>query len=141
MKALTKFLAIAMTLLILVVLIGFITRRDAIDFALLKPQEKFARAWKNDVNLMQTSGALPAAWSDIERIEIKSEPSPARDWLEKTTPPIATTKHGKYKLQLFAIHWIDENRYGVTLEYWLNETATGNTVWETARTLKLGFVY
>ena len=138
---LVRVLAAAMALL-LVGLVGlFFAKQSEIRFALLPPDRKFAQAWGEDVLLLEKSKLLPAQWSDIGSTEIRSEPSPARDWLEIHRPPISIKKNGHFKLQLFAIHWIEGNRYGVTLEYWLIDAKSGNTIWEAARRLKLGFVY
>jgi hypothetical protein len=141
MKILVRALALAMALVLTLGIAFYVVKREAIAFALLSPQQKFAQAWKDDLALLKGSGKLPPQWSEIRSIEVRSEPSPARDWLEHVSAPIATNPNGGFKLQLFALHWIDENRYGVTIEYWLIDAKSGNTIWEFARTLKLGFVY
>ena len=141
MTSAIRIFAATMAVIIVSLTALYFANRDAINFARLPPQEKFVVAWKRDLLLLEKSQKLPPQWKNIRRIEVRSEPSPARDWLEHVTPPIAVNPSGLFELHLFVIHWINEGRYGVILEYSLLDTKTGNTIWEAARTLKLGLVY
>ena len=112
-----------------------------LDFYLKKPQDKFAAAWQSDMTLLEKSGKLPKEWQEIKEISVKGQASPATEWVEDVLPPISATKKGKYRLNIFVIHWIDGYRYGVVIQYDLVDIQTQNVVSEIGRTLKLGFVY
>jgi hypothetical protein len=110
------------------------------DYWILSPREKFLRSWQEDVLLLQKSNKLPQGWSHIRTVEVKSDNSPARDWVDDLKKRVPTDPTGTYKLSVMAIHWIEENRYGAIIQYNLVDTKSGNTVWELSRTFKLGYI-
>ena len=112
-----------------------------LDFYLKKPQDKFAAAWQADIQLLEKSGKLPKEWKEIREISVKGQASPVTEWVGEVTPPIPAFKAGKYRLNVFVIHWIDGYRYGVVIQYDLVDLKSQNVVSEIGRTLKLGYVY
>lgn len=112
-----------------------------VDYWLAPPPEKFKRSWYEDVQLLEKSKSLPKEWQSIREISIKADNSPAQDWIAELTAPITVTKDGHYRLDVFIIHWIEKERYGVVIQYNLVELKSQNTIWELGRTLKLGIVY
>lgn len=112
-----------------------------IDYWLAPPYEKFKRSWAEDVLLLEKSKSLPKEWDSIREIAIKSDNSPAQDWIAETQAPITVTSKGNYRLDVFVIHWLEGYRYGVVLQYNLVDLRNQNTIWELGRTLKLGWVY
>ena len=112
-----------------------------LDFWLLKPEQKFAEAWRSDMHLLEQSRKLPPEWKEIREISVKGQASPVTEWISQVSPPIQATKDGRYRLNVFVIHWLEGYRYGVVIQYDLIDLKTQNTVSELGRTLKLGFVY
>ncbi len=110
------------------------------DYFLLSPKEKFIESFQNDIALLKKSGTLPEAYSHIREVEIKSDNSPARDWLDDLKRKIPRDQNGTYKLSVMVIHWIEANRYGAIVQYNLVDLKSGNTVWEFSRTFKLGYL-
>ena len=135
-------IGLVMTGIMAFAIIGaYLSWKSQIDFILLTPQAKFESAWRADLEMMRQNGVLPKVWNDIQSIELRSEPSPARDWLEASKVPIAKNPKGQHRLKIFVIYWTEGTRYGATLEYSLVNTVTQNTIWEVTRRHKLGFVY
>ncbi len=112
-----------------------------LNYWLSPPKEKFFESWSADLDNLKSSGKLPKAWDEIKQISVKSDNSPAQDWLATTPPIIKTNSHGNYRLEIFVIHWIEGTRYGVVVQHSLLDLQNNNTVWELSRTYPLGFVY
>jgi hypothetical protein len=112
-----------------------------LDFWFSNPEGKFAKSWKNDIHLLEQSHKLPPEWKQIKEISVKAANYPAQDWIADIAAPISSQKTGRYRLDVFVIHWLDGYRYGVVLQYNLVDLKNQNTIWELGRTLKLGFVY
>jgi hypothetical protein len=130
-------LIIASVLSMLLVLVAFLK----LSFWLAPPEEKFSRAWKEDIQLLEKSGKLPKEWQSIKAVEMTGDNSPVQNWLPGLVAPIKKNPEGNYQLNVFLIHWLEDNRYGVVIQYHLVDLNTKNTIWEIGRTLKLGFVY
>lgn len=112
------------------------------QFWLLTPKEKFLTAWSQDLELLSKSGNLPKEWENIREVALKTDNSPAQDWISGVKPPIPTNQNGTYRLDVFVVHWLEGYRYGAILTYSLVDTRRNdNTVWELSRTHKLGIVY
>jgi hypothetical protein len=112
------------------------------QFWLLTPKEKFLSAWRTDLRLLEQSKSLPAEWKNIRTISVRTDNSPAQDWVINLIPPIATNPNGTYKLDIFIVHWLEGYRYGAIMTYSLIDTRNNNnTIWELSRTHKLGIVY
>lgn len=113
-----------------------------LDFWLLPPKQKFLRAWYEDIKLLEASKKLPSEWNEVREIVIRSNNSPAQEWIAGTlSPPIRKKPTGTHRLNIFVIHWEEGNRYGAIIEYSLIRLSDQNTDWELGRTLKLGIVY
>jgi hypothetical protein len=104
------------------------------------PHEKFAESWKRDYELIMSTPQAERLKS-IKQIEIKTDSSPVQEWISQVKPPVIEQPSGKFKLALLILHQINENRYGVMIQYTLVDLESGNTVDEFARTLKLGVYY
>ena len=112
------------------------------SFWVSSPQKKFELAWRNDVELLQNSRMLPKQWDQIREIRLSSDNSPVQGWLSQVKPPIHTDPNGRFRLDIYFLHWIEGYRYGVIVNYRLEDLANkNNTVWEQARTFRLGLVY
>ena len=119
------------------------------------PYSKLIASWTDDVHNLEKMKKLPKEWSEIRELDIKGDNSwPIQDWLGKIRdqkpkpgseslqkPPIKLNPKGRYKLEVFLIHWIEGYRYGAVIQYHLVDLATTNTIWELDRTYHLGFVY
>ncbi len=112
------------------------------QFWILKPKEKFISAWNDDLILLEKSKKLPAQWANIRDVTLRTDNSPAQDWISGVTPPIQTNPNGTFNLDVFIVHWLEGYRYGALVTYTLVDTRNNNnTVWELSRTFKLGIVY
>lgn len=112
-----------------------------LDYWLAPPNEKFVRSWQDDIALLQESKRFPQEWYEIKEVNIRSDNSPAQEWIENLKAPITLNPNGTYRLNVFVIHWLEDIRYGVVVQYNLVDLRNNNTVWELGRTFKLGFVY
>lgn len=110
------------------------------DYWLMSPKDKFLRSWQDDTALLRKTKSLPPAWDHIREIEIKSDNSPATNWVDSLKSRITTDPTGTFKLNVMVIHWIEGNRYGAIVQYSLTDTKSGNTIWEISRTLHLGYL-
>ncbi len=112
-----------------------------VEYWLSPPNEKFQQSWREDIQLLEKSKNLPAQWQEIGEVYLRSDNSPAQEWITTKANPIKTNSKGKYKLDVFVIHWIEGYRYGAIVQYSLVDLTTDNTIWELGRTFKLGIVY
>ena len=110
------------------------------DYWLLPPREKFLSSWQDDVKLLRKNRALPTAWDHIREVVVKSDNSPAVDWVESLRRQIKIEPTGAYKMNVMVIHWIENTKYGAIIQYSITDTRTGNTIWEVSRTLHLGYL-
>ena len=110
------------------------------DYWILSPREKFLRSWEEDIALLRKSQKLPPGWDHIRLVEVKSDNSPARDWVDDLKKRVPTDPTGTYKLSVMTIHWLEENRYGAIVQYNIVDLKSGNTIWELSRTFKLGYL-
>jgi hypothetical protein len=123
-------------------LVGLFTYRHyRIAFWLKPPADKFYQSWNEDLHLLQRTQKLPKEWSEIKEISVKGDNSPVQEWILKVRPPIQKNPNGHYRLDVFIIHWIEDNRYGAVVQYDLIDLKNNNTIWEISRTYKLGIVY
>lgn len=112
-----------------------------LDYWLAPPKEKFLRTWANDVEILEKSNQLPVGWQNIREISLKTDNSIAQDWIVGMEAPIKKNPQGKYRLDVFIIHQLEDTRYGAVVQYNLVDLVTGDTTWELGRTFKLGYVY
>ena len=110
------------------------------DYWLLSPRDKFLRSWREDLTRLQKAKTLPTGWDHVRTINVRSDNSPAADWVDALKARIPTDPSGTYQLNIIVIHWIDGTRYGAIIQYNLTDTKSGNTVWEISRTLHLGYL-
>lgn len=111
------------------------------EFWVAPPAKKFEISIKRDLSHLLSTNALPKEWSEIALFEIKTDASPAQDWISEKVLNISKNEKGKFKLQVFVSLWIEGSRYGTLVQYDLVDLKTKNTVWETNRNYKLGIVY
>ena len=109
-----------------------------VDYWLLPSKDKFAVQWKKDVGTLEKSGKLPEGWQQIREISIKTDASPAQNWVVGLEAPMKKKPDGTYKLEVFIAHWIDNDKYGALIQYNLVDLRTGNTTWELSRNLQIG---
>lgn len=112
-----------------------------VSYWLLPPKEKFNHAWKQDIELLESSHKLPAQWREIRQVSVQTDHSPAQNWVDKNTVFIPINPKGHYLLNVFIIHWIEDIHYGAMIQYSLVDLRDENTIWELGRTLRLGYVY
>ncbi len=112
-----------------------------VDYWIKSPPEKLAFSWIEDLKLLEQTSKLPKQWSEIREIRVRTDNSPVQDWITKIKTPIKINPNGRYKLDVFFIHWIENYRYGVLVEYKLVDLGTSNHQWELSRTFKLGIHY
>lgn len=110
------------------------------DYWVLSPKEKFLRSWQEDQAILKKAGNLPEGLSHLRQVEIRSDNSPAQEWLADLKGKIPLDPNGTFKLSVMVIHWIESNRYGAVVQYNLVDLKSGNTVWEFSRTYKLGYL-
>lgn len=126
----------ALALTALIALVGFNQR-----YWLLPPHEKLEQSWKQDTQLLlgTKQGEL---LKRVAKIRVRSDGhSPADEWLEKVKAPIDLNKEGDLLADIFVIHQIDKNRYGVVVQYEFIQLKDQNKIGEFARTLWLGIYY
>lgn len=112
-----------------------------VGFYLKPPHEKLLTRWKADLAQLEKAQKLPSQWNDIREIQLRSDNSPIQEWLPQIKAPIQTNPNGRYRLEIFLIHWIEKYKYGVVVEYNLIDLTSNNKVWEFGRTYPLGFIY
>jgi hypothetical protein len=109
-----------------------------LDYWLKPSKEKFVLSWKKDIAALEKSSKLPKEWQEIREIIVKTDNSPAQNWVEKIETPVKKKPDGFYRLDVFIAHWIDNDKYGVLIQYNLVDLRNGNTIWELSRSLPIG---
>lgn len=112
-----------------------------VGYFIKSPKDKFQLTWNQDLELLKRSGSLPKQWESIREIVIRTDDSPIQDWLNPKSLPIPKNPQGTYQLDILFTHWIENNRYGVVIQYDLFDSKSKNLVWSLGRTHTLGFVY
>lgn len=112
-----------------------------ISYYIKPPQEKLLTRWQEDLTQLEKGKYLPKQWSEISEVEIRSDNSPIQEWLPTLKAPIQKNPQGRYRLEIFLIHWIEKYKYGVVMEYSLIDLTSNNKVWELGRTYHLGYIY
>jgi hypothetical protein len=111
-----------------------------LKFLALPPPQKFYSAWEKDLDLLGNTKTLPSQWNDIGEIQVETNNSVVEAWLNKS-PPIKKNPKGTVKLKILVVHWIQDYRYGVMIQYTLVDAKSDNMLTQFGRTLKLGYVY
>lgn len=96
--------------------------------------KKFEIQWKADVHLLETSGKLPKAWSEVGEIKVTGGTPDTRTWLQRIKVPIEARKGGSVKLEILVIAWEENRKIGVTVQYNLSDRKTGEWIKEVGRT-------
>lgn len=109
-----------------------------VDYWLKPSKEKFAITWKKDVVALEKSQKLPKEWQQIRDIVVKTDNSPAQNWVDGVALPVQKKKDGLFRLDVFVAHWIENDKYGVLIQYNLVDLQSGNTTWELSRSLPVG---
>ncbi len=126
----------AVALSLLIALVGFNQR-----YWFLSPQEKFEHSWRKDTQLLLSTKKSELI-KRVGKIRLRGDGhSPADEWIEKVKAPIEINKEGDLLADIFVIHQINENRYGVTIQYEFIQLKDQNKIGEFARTLWLGVYY
>lgn len=126
----------AVALSLLVALVGFNQK-----YWLLPPQEKFEHSWRTDTQLLLGTKQSELL-KRVAKVRLRGDGhSPADEWIEKVKAPIELNKDGDLLADIFVIHQINENRYGVTIQYEFIQLKDQNKIGEFARTLWLGVYY
>ncbi len=126
----------AIALGVLVVMIGFNQR-----YWLLPPEQKLVSSWRADVQLIKDTKQA-ALFKRIGKVRLRAnDHSPATEWVEKIQAPLEKTKDGDVLADIFLIHQIEGNRYGVIVQYEFIDMKNNNKIGEFARTLWLGIYY
>lgn len=112
-----------------------------VDFWMKPPPEKLAAVWAEDIANLQKSKTLPKEWAEIREVIVKTDNSPLHEWTARLKPPIQTNPKGRFRLEIFFVLLLEDNRYGTVAEYDLVELSGQNKVWELGRTYKLGILY
>lgn len=115
-----------------------------VSYWLKPPHEKLIVTWTEDLANLEKAKKLPQEWSEIREINITPDTtpnSPISEWLTKVKAPIKLNPEGRFKLQTEIYYQIEGYRYGVSIQYHIEDIATKNTVNEFGRTYRLGFVY
>ncbi len=99
--------------------------------------KRFETQWREDVEQLETSGKLPAAWFDLGELEIIGGTPETRDWLKRIQIPLNTKKAGHYKMEVLVVVWEEEGKRGTLVQYNLIELKSKNNIWELGRTLIL----
>lgn len=108
---------------------------------LLPPEQKLISSWKADLQLIKDKNQA-ALLKRVGQIRLRAnDHSPAADWVERIQAPIEKSKSGDILADVFLIHQIEGNRYGVVVQYEFIDIKTKNKVGEFARTLWLGIYY
>jgi hypothetical protein len=136
-----KNIGLALLVSAVVLICIYLYRHYHVAYWIKPPAEKFLVSWTDDVQLLEKNQKLPKEWKDIKEISVKGDNSPVQEWIQKIKPPITKKATGRYRLEVFIIHWIDGYRYGTVVQYDLVDLVTNNTIWEISRTYKLGFIY
>ncbi|NJL24287.1 MAG: hypothetical protein HC902_03315 [Calothrix sp. SM1_5_4] len=99
---------------------------------------KFERSWRADVNLLEASRKLPAAWFDVKEIELTPGTPETKAWLQRMQIPLQVKKtDGNHKLEILVVAWEEEGKRGALVQYHLVNIESGNTVWGLGRTYVL----
>ena len=126
----------ALALAFLIAFYGFDQR-----YWLLPPEQKLLSSWKADLQLIKDKNQA-ALLKRVGQIRLRAnDHSPAADWVERIQAPIEKSKSGDILADVFLIHQIEGNRYGVIVQYEFIDIKTKNKVGEFARTLWLGIYY
>lgn len=112
-----------------------------LPYWILPPEQKFARAWREDLLLLEQSKHFPEAWKSLNEVKFSSPDGLVEEWFKQTKSPFVTDNQARYRLEILALHQINGYRYGVMLQYNWVDVKTGDTVGELGRTLRLGLVY
>ncbi len=109
-----------------------------VDYWLKPSKDKFSVTWSKDVAALEKSGKLPEGWQQIREIVIKTDNSPAQNWVVGFDPGIKKKQDGFYRLEIFIAHWIENDRYGALVQFNLVDLRTNDTTWEVSRNMPIG---
>lgn len=108
------------------------------DFDVSKfKEESFKSLWAEDIKKLEGSGKLPAAWNDLNNVEVTVTSANLKPWLENYSPEFKVKPSGKYKLQVFLDDFQEGAGTGVLIQYHLIDLSNQDTIWELGRTIQL----
>lgn len=100
--------------------------------------QRLERQWREDLERLEASHKLPAAWFDVGEVEVFGGTPETKDWLAKIKVPLyAKKKQGGHKLEVLVVVWEENGKDGVLVQYNLIDLKTKNMVFELGRTLIL----
>lgn len=99
--------------------------------------KRFERQWAEDVDELEASGKLPAAWFDVGHLELYGGNPESKEWLQRIHVPLKTKKDGHYSLEVLVVAWEEDGKRGTLVQYDLVDLKSGNNVWELGRTFIL----
>ena len=137
-------LTLTLFLISLALLATFAWKNWSVGYWLKPPEEKFLSTWTEDFKRLRDTKQLPVELSQLReyKFTLDSTPnSPVDGWISKIKPPLTTTPQGKFRAIIDVFFIIEGYRYGVSVQFHIEDIATRNTVNEFGRTYLLGLVY
>jgi hypothetical protein len=99
--------------------------------------KRLEHRWAEDVELMESSGKLPAAWADVKSYDLIGGTPESRAWLKLIHPPLKTNPKGRHRMDVLVVGWEESGKRGALIQYNIEDLKTKNTVSEIGRTLIL----
>ncbi len=100
--------------------------------------DRLLHLWSRDLEAQRRQ--VPEFWSQLKEVKWSAGTKRAKEWKEKIAHrlPIKTNASGKYTLEIILLPWMDQGQMGASIQYSVIELESGNTVWESGRTYRLG---
>lgn len=95
---------------------------------------RLERQWAEDVDQLEASKKLPAAWFDVRDLEIYGGTPESKEWLSRIKVPIKTKKDGQHKMEVLVVVWEEEGKRGVLVQFNLVDLKSKNNIYELGRT-------
>ena len=99
--------------------------------------KRLEQRWADDVALMETSGKLPPAWSDLKSIELIGGTPETRGWLKLARSPLRVNPAGHHHMDVLIVGWEENGKRGALVQYNIEDGRTKNMIKEIGRTLIL----
>ncbi len=100
--------------------------------------KKLESQWSEDVETLERSGKMPAAWFDVSEIELFGGTPETKGWLKRIEVPVRPNKEkGRHKLEVLVVVWEEEGKHGALIQYNLVDLKSQNMIFELGRTLIL----
>lgn len=106
-------------------------------FQTMSPVQRLQILWAQDIQKMEASGKMPAAWHSIQEIELYGGTKESKEWLKQLKIPIPLHRDGTHRLEILLVAWDEGPKKGAMIQYDLVNIKTKNTEWELGRTFIL----